>query len=222
MKNSLSVTVDIVVFGMRDRELKVLLIKRKLSPFKETWAIPGGFVKPQESLEVAARRELEEETGAKGVYVEQLYTFGDPHRDPRGRVITVAYYALTQADSLSLHAATDASDVCWFPISRMPNLAFDHKKILEYAIKRLRWKFEYTSVAFSLLPEKFTLSQVQDLYEIAFAKQFDKRNFRKKILSLNILNKEEVKTDVSHRPPQLYSLKKRIPDIIEILKPQDI
>lgn len=215
--NKISVTVDVVVFGVRDRELKVLLIKRKISPFKDSWAIPGGFVREKESLESAARRELEEETGAKGVYLEQLYSFGELNRDPRGRVVTIAYYALAKADSLSLHASTDASDVCWFSVNNLPKLAFDHKRILEYAIKRLRWKFEYTPVAFSLLEDKFTLSQLQDIYQIVFNREFDKRNFRKKILSLNILNKEAIKTDVSHRPPQLYSLKKKLPEIIEFL-----
>ena len=214
-----SVTVDIVIFTIQDNELRVLLVKRNLEPFKDEWAIPGGFVRIQESLESAAKRELEEETGVKGVYLEQLYTFGDPKRDPRGRVITVSYYALINSDKILLRAETDASDAKWFHISKIPALAFDHKKIMEYAIKRLKWKFEYTAVAFSLLPYKFTMSQVQGLYEIVFNQEFDKRNFAKKMLSLNILKEEEIKKDVSHRPPQLYSLKKNIAPIIEIFKP---
>ncbi|MEI6731078.1 MAG: NUDIX domain-containing protein [archaeon] len=213
-----SVTLDMAIFTIQEGELKVLLIKRNHPPFKDTWAIPGGFVKMDESLENGAKRELQEETGVKAVYLEQLYTFGEPNRDPRGRVITVAYMALINSENITLKAATDASEAEWFPVAKIPKLAFDHKDILAYALKRLRWKFEYTAVAFSLLPEKFTMSQLQRLYEIVFAKQFDKRNFSKKILSLDILNEEEVKKDVSHRPPQLYSLKAKPNEIIEIIK----
>jgi 8-oxo-dGTP diphosphatase len=219
---TISVTVDIITFSIKDDNLNVLLIKRGIEPFKEKWAIPGGFVKKEESLEEAAKRELEEETGLKEVYLEQLYTFGEINRDPRGRVITVAYFALINAErpGQELKATTDASDAKWFSIKELPNLAFDHDKILKYALKRLRWKFEYTTVAFSLLPEKFTLTQLQKIYEIVFNKGFDKRNFRKKILSLNIVEKtKEIKRDVSNRPPKLFSLKKRIGEIIEILPP---
>jgi len=212
-----SVTVDIVIFTIKDNELKVLLVKRNVEPFKNSWAIPGGFVKMSESLEEAAKRELAEETGIKDVYLEQLYTFGEPKRDPRGRVITVSYIALVNSDKISLQAATDVSDVKWFSVSKLPALAFDHKKILEYALKRLKWKFGYTTVAFSLLPKKFAMSSLQRIYEIVFNKKFDKRNFAKKIRSLKILNEEEVKKNVSYRPPQLYSLKKKIGEIVEIL-----
>jgi 8-oxo-dGTP diphosphatase len=217
-----SVTVDIVTFTVRDDDLKVLLIKRKINPFKDYWAIPGGFVRLNENLEAAAKRELEEETGLRDVYLEQLYTFGAVDRDPRGRVITVSYFALidSQKAKIKLDAKTDASDASWFSVSELPELAFDHKEILEYALKRLRWKFEYTTVAFSLLPERFTLTQLQKIYEIVFDREFDKRNFRKKILSLGIVEKtREVQKDVSHRPPKLYSLKKKIGEIIEILPP---
>ena len=213
-----SVTVDIIVFTINNNDLKILLIKRGLDPFKNIWAIPGGFARIDESLELAAKRELEEETGVKEVYLEQLYTFGDVNRDPRGRVITVSYMALVKSDEIHLNAQTDAADAKWFSISKIPKLAFDHNKILEYALKRLKWKFEYTTVAFSLLPEKFTLTQLQELYETVFQKKLDKRNFRKKILSLNILEEEEIMTEVSHRPPQLYSLKKRIGDVVEIMR----
>jgi 8-oxo-dGTP diphosphatase len=212
-----SVTADIVIFTVQQNELKVLLVKRGQEPFKNKWAIPGGFVKMHESLEEAAIRELKEETNIKDVYLEQLYSFGDPKRDPRGRVITVAYMALVNSENLQLKATTDVSAVEFFPVTKLPELAFDHKKILEYALQRLKWKFEYTSVAFSLLPKEFSISQIQKLYEIVFNKNFDKRNFAKKILSLNILKEEEIQRDVSHRPPQLYSLKKNIPNIIEIV-----
>lgn len=212
-----SVTADIVVFTIKDNDLKILLIKRNLVPFKDKWALPGGFVKVNESLEDAAIRELEEETGVKDVYLEQLYTFGDPGRDPRGWVITIAYMALINSEKITLKATTDASDAQWFSISKIPNLGFDHKKILDYALKRLKWKFEYTPVAFSLLPNKFPISKIQKIYEIVFDKTFDKRNFAKKLLSLDILNEEGIQKEVSHRPPRLYSLKKGINEIVEII-----
>lgn len=215
------VSVDVVIFSIKDNDVKVLLVKRKYKPFEGKWAIPGGFVHPHESLREAAVRELDEETGVKDVYLEQLYTFGKPKRDPRGRVITVAYYALMDSAKTELKAATDVSEAQWFSLSEIPELAFDHKGILEYAIKRLKWKFEYTTAAFALLPKKFTLTELQSIYEIVFKQEFDKRNFRKKILSLDILKEEGIKKDVSHRPPQLYSLKEDIGEIVEILKPQD-
>ncbi len=212
-----SVTIDVIIFTIKDNDLKVLLVKRKIEPFKDKWALPGGFVQIDEPLEQAAKRELEEETGVKNVYLEQLYTFGDPERDPRGRVITIAYMALIKSDDIKLQAATDVSDAQWFSIKKIPKLAFDHKKILDYSVQRLKWKLEYTTVAFSLLPKKFAISQVQKIYEIAFNKKFDKRNFAKKILSLNILKEEGINNDVPYRPPMLYSLKKDIGDIVELL-----
>jgi len=212
-----SVTADIVIYTIQNNELKILLVKRGIEPFKDKWAIPGGFVRIHESLEDAAKRELEEETGVKDVYLEQLYSFGDPKRDPRGRVITVAYMALINSEKIKLKAATDVSGVQWFSIKKIPQLAFDHKKILDYSLKRLKWKFEYTIVAFSLLPKKFTISEIQNIYEIVFNQQFDKRNFAKKILSLDILKEEGIKKDVSYRPPMLYSLKKDIGKIVKII-----
>ncbi len=211
-----SVTVDIVIFTIADKNLKVLLIERAHKPFKGNWALPGGFVKMNESLDDAAKRELYEETGVKDVYLEQLYTFGDIGRDPRGRVITVSYMALLSS-LLTLRAATDASAAKFFSIKKLPSPAFDHKKILEYALQRLRWKFEYSPVAFSMIPKKFTITQVQQIYEIVFDKSFDKRNFAKKLLSLDVLKEKSIKKDVSYRPPMLYSLKKNIPAILEII-----
>ncbi len=213
-----AVTVDIVIFTVENNDLQVLLVKRGVEPAKGMWALPGGFVKMDESLEYAAKRELEEETGVKDVYLEQLYTFGDPKRDSRGRVITIAYMALINSDKVKLRATTDTVDVKFFSVKKTSDVAFDHSKIIDYAIRRLRWKFEYTTVAFSLLPDKFTLSQLQTLYENVFQKKLDKRNFRKKILSLNILEEQEIQTEVSHRPPQLYSLKKKIGEVVEIFK----
>jgi len=212
-----AVTVDIVIFTIQNNELKVLLVKRKNEPFKGMWAIPGGFVKMGESLDDAAKRELREETGVGDVYLEQLYTFGEPKRDPRDRVITVAYVALANSSNIKLHAETDVSEAKWFQINQLPKLAFDHESILNYALKRLRWKFEYTTVAFSMMPKEFTISQVQKIYEIVFNKKFDKRNFAKKIISLNILKEEGINREVSYRPPQMYSLKKNIGAIVEII-----
>ncbi len=213
-----SVTVDIVIFTVRNNDLKVLLVKRDIDPFKDYWALPGGFVKMDESLDEAAKRELVEETGVKDIYLEQLYTFGEPKRDPRTRVITVSYFALISSENLKLKASTDVYDVQWFSAYQLPKLAFDHKEIVSYGLKRLRWKLEYTTIGFKLLPEKFTLTQLQVLYELIFNKTFDKRNFRKKILSLGLLEAtKEITQNVSHRPAKLYSFNKKIGEIVEIL-----
>lgn len=200
------VTVDTVIFTILEDDLKVLLVKRGVEPFKGMWAIPGGFVNPEESLEDAARRELYEETNVKDLYLEQLYTFGAPDRDPRGRVISVAYFALISAEKRELVARTDSSDVSWFSVYDLPPVAFDHADIIEYALRRLRYKLDYTSVGFQLLPMKFTLTELQRIYEIILQKQLDKRNFRKKILSLGILEPlEETKMEGPHRPAKLYA-----------------
>jgi len=213
-----SVTVDIIIFTIKDDDLKVLLVKRGVEPFAGKWAIPGGFVKMNENLEVAAQRELREETGVNANYLEQLYTFGDVNRDPRGRVITISYMTLVNSNKIKLKASTDVSEARWFSVYNLSNLAFDHKKILEYSLKRLRWKFEYTTLVFSLLQKKFTLTQIQKIYESVFNKKFDKRNFRKKILSLGIIKPvKEIEEMVSHRPSQLYTFIGEIGDTINII-----
>lgn len=200
-----ALTVDCVVFGVDDDELKVILIQRGLPPFEGTWALPGGFVHVDESLEDAARRELHEETGLQNVYLEQLYTFGEVARDPRERVVSVAYYALVKLSDHRVHAATDARDAAWFPVHDMPSLAFDHAEILQTAIERLRGKVRYQPVGFELLPKKFTLSQLQHLYEVVLERELDKRNFRKKVLSMDLLiETDEVEQDVAHRAARLY------------------
>jgi 8-oxo-dGTP diphosphatase len=200
-----SVTVDVVILTVRDDRLEVLLIKRKRWPFGGMWAIPGGFVNMDESLEDAARRELGEETGVRDVYLEQLYTFGDPQRDPRMRVITVVYYALLQADHLRIHAADDAADAAWFPMYGLPELAFDHRKILDYTLQRLRGKLEYTTIGFQLLADEFTLSELQAVYEAILNRPLDKRNFRRKILQTGILEATtHTRREGQHRPARLY------------------
>lgn len=200
------VTVDIVVFTIQNNQLKVLLIQRKQAPFEHMWAIPGGFIHTGETLEEAASRRLREETNLVNIYLEQLYSFADPARDPRARVITVSYYALISAEKLRLEARANAEDVRWFSISELPELAFDHQEIVLFALSRLKERLETSSVSFQLLPEKFTLTELQRVYELVLDKTLDKRNFRKKILSSGILvDIGETKMEGYHRPAQLYS-----------------
>jgi 8-oxo-dGTP diphosphatase len=200
-----AVTVDCVVFGLDDGNLKVLLIQRDLEPFAGAWALPGGFVKLEESLDQAALRELSEETGVSELYLEQLYTFGEPNRDPRERVITVAYFAIVNLFDHKVKADTDARSAAWFPVDELPELAFDHHAILDAALSRLQAKIRYQPVGFEFLPNKFTLTQVQRLYETILCEELDKRNFRKKILSTGLLVPlNEVEIDVAHRAAQLY------------------
>ena len=199
----MKVAVDIVIFTIQQSVLKVLLVKRRIPPFRDQLAIPGGFVLPEEDLDQAALRELREETGVTNVYLEQLYSFGDPKRDPRGRIISIAYFALIAADH-ELKAGTDASEANWWPVHKTPSLAFDHAEILAYAIERLRNKLEYTTVGFQLLPSKFTLGELQMVYEAILGKTLDKRNFRRKISELKILKPlDEYRSDVG-RPAQMF------------------
>jgi 8-oxo-dGTP diphosphatase len=200
-----AVTVDCVVLGLDTDDLKVLLVQRGVEPFVGAWALPGGFVLPDESLDAAARRELAEETGIADVFLEQLYTFGEPGRDPRGRVITVAYYALAKLADFKVAAATDAAAAAWHPLGGLPPLAFDHADIVEVARARLRGKVRYAPIGFELLPARFTLTQLQRLYEIILERTLDKRNFRKKILSLDlVVETDEVQRGVRHRAARLY------------------
>ena len=205
-----AVTVDCVVFGLDEEDLKVLLIQRGLEPFVGQWALPGGFVHVGEAPEVSARRELLEETGVKDVYLEQLYTFGEPNRDPREHIISVAHYALVKLSDHKVQAATDASNAAWFAVDDVPKLAFDHKNILAMAYERLKGKVRYQPIGFELLPKKFTLTQLQHLYEVVLDRPLDKRNFRKKILNMEILiDLNEIETDVAHRAARLYSFDKK-------------
>lgn len=200
---AIRVTVDVVIFTIREGALHVLLVRRAGPPFAGRYAIPGGFVHEDESLEAAARRELVEETGVRDVYLEQLYSFGDPARDPRGRVVTVAYFALVAGDR-ALEAGTDAAEARWWPVSELPHLAFDHDRILAYALERLRTKLEYTTVGFQLLPAKFTLAELQAVYEAILGRELDKRNFRRKIELLGIVTPLREQRATGRKPARLY------------------
>ena len=202
-----SLTVDCVVFGWDGLALKVLLIQRNEPPFEGQWALPGGFVQMDEELEDAARRELTEETGLGAMYLEQLFTFGGVARDPRGRVVTVAYYALIDLHRYAAPAgASDARDAAWFSFPDLPPLAFDHDRILKVAHARLQGKIVYQPIGFELLPKKFSFTQLQNLYETILGEEFDRRNFRKKMLSMNILIElDEYETGGPHRAARLYS-----------------
>lgn len=212
-----SVTVDVVAFTARERKLHVLLIKRGVWPFEGHWALPGGFVQMSEGLDAAAHRELTEETGVAGAeFLEQLYTFGNVNRDPRTRVISVAYYALLPEPSISPRAGTDAAEAQWWPADALPPLAFDHAEIVKTALGRLRAKLGYTSVAYALLAPEFTLTELQTVYEIILGRELDKRNFRKKMLSTELLEGlEKQRRGGAHRPAQLFSFTKREPVFLD-------
>jgi 8-oxo-dGTP diphosphatase len=216
---SIRVTVDTVVLAVQQEALEVLLVKRKYEPFKNSWALPGGFLldESDESIEKAAERELLEETNVGNLYLEQLYTFGDKGRDPRGRIVTVAYLALVRQEGLQLRASSDASGVAWWPVMDLPEVAFDHKRIVEYAHQRLRYKIEYSPAAFMLLPEKFRLRDLQSVYEAVLGRSVDNRNFRKKFLNTGVLQElNETSQEGSYRPARLYSFSEdefeRLPD----------
>jgi 8-oxo-dGTP diphosphatase len=199
----LLVTVDIVLFAIRERQLHLLLVRRLAPPYQGHFALPGGFVTEDESLDAAAARELREETGVEKIYLEQLYTFGDPNRDPRGRVITVAYCALVPFTN-GLQAGSDAADAAWFAVSDLPPLAFDHQKIVGYARKRLQNKLDYTNVGFELLPEKFTLTELQSVHEAILGESLDKRNFRRKIVQKGIVKATKELRATGRKPAQLF------------------
>lgn len=206
-----AVTVDVVIFTIqedeadREHQLHVLLINRHFNPFEGQWAIPGGFVRADETLEQAARRELEEETGLHDVYLEQLYTFGDPQRDPRGRVISVAYFALVRADQQTLRGSEEAAEVGWFSVKALPQpLAFDHAHIVRFAIDRLRAKLEYTTLAFQLLPEVFTLPELKRTYEQILGEELDRGNFYRKIKEAALLEPVGRLRESGGRPAALY------------------
>jgi 8-oxo-dGTP diphosphatase len=216
---SIAVTVDTVALAVHEGSLEVLLVKRKNNPFKNHWALPGGFLDADDdkTIESAAARELFEETNVHDVYLEQLYTFGDMGRDPRGRTVSVAYLALLRQEELELKASSDASGVAWWPVLSLPPLAFDHQRIVDYAHTRVKYKIEYSPAAFSLLPDKFTLRDLQSIYEAVLGREIDNRNFRKKFLNTGVLQElDETSQEGSFRPARLYSFSEkefeRLPD----------
>lgn len=203
---TIRLAVDAVVFGYDPKDgISVLLIKRKYDPFKGKWAIPGGLVMEHESLEKAVERELEEETGVKVDYLEQLYTFGEVDRDPRNRVVAVAYYGLVKKSDFHLYASTDAEDAKWFNWNELPPVAFDHQQILTTAITRLRGKIRYVPIGFELLDDKFPFSDLHKLYQAILGIDLDRRNFKKKFLQLNILTELSEKiSEGKGRPGSLF------------------
>ncbi len=203
-----AVTTDIALFTVQQQQLQVVLIRRENPPYQNQWALPGGFVDSEEDLDSCAVRELEEETGISGIYLEQLYTFGQPDRDPRERVITIAYYALMAASQLALRPASDARTAAWHPVTDLPGLAFDHADIIALAQQRLAAKLDYSTIAFNLMPPRFTLSELQQVYEIIRNEPLDKRNFRKRVMAYDCLQETgERRRNGSHRPAMLYKVK---------------
>ena len=210
MQQSIKLSVDAVVFGYEAGTISIVLIKRKYAPFKGKWAIPGGFVLNEESLEEAVERELKEETGIEINYLEQLYTFGNPNRDPRRRIVSVAYFGLVHPSTFKIVAATDAEEVQWFKIDEIPDLCFDHKEILALAIKRLQSKITYEPLGFELLDKKFPFSDLEKLYTTVLGRPIDRRNFRKKIVGLNVLDELDEKVSKgSGRPANLFQFNQK-------------
>ncbi|MCB0283095.1 MAG: NUDIX hydrolase [Calditrichaeota bacterium] len=205
-----NLSVDCVIFGFKKQQLNVMLIKLNVEPGKGEWALPGGNILLDEDLDEAARRVLYELTSVENLYMEQLYSFGDVDRFQLFRVITIAYYALVKPEKYKLFPGPKASDVKWFNLSEIPLLPFDHDNILQEALKQLRKNIRYNPIGFELLPKKFTLTELQSLYECILNRELDKRNFRKKILSMNLLEKlDEKQMDVAHRRPHLYRFDKK-------------
>ena len=212
-----NLAVDCVVFGLDEEDLKIILIELDKEPYRGKWALPGGFVHIDESLEDAAKRELTEETGIQDIFLEQLYTFGEVDRDPRERVVTVAYYALVNLRDHTIQASTDSRNAAWFSVDDVPKLPFDHNRIVNVAHMRLKGKVTYAPIGFELLPKKFTLTQLQRMYEKILDRIIDKRNFRKRILGMGLLKElDEVQMDVAHRAARLYQFdEKKYRQLIE-------
>jgi 8-oxo-dGTP diphosphatase len=212
------IATDTIIFTVVDDELKVLLIKMNKKPYADCWAAPGGLVKPDESVDASAKRNLFAATGVKDVYLEQLYTFGRVNRDPFGRVVSVAYVALIPSEGLKLKVSSAYDDIAWFPCHRLPALAYDHDHMIQYAVGRLRAKLAYTNIVYSLLPDEFTLTDMQNTYEIILGRPLDKRNFRKKILSLALVAKTgTMSAGKAHRPAALYRFRSRDYKMIQIM-----
>lgn len=217
-KQSIKVATDAVIFTVREGELMALVIQMKKTPYTGMWAVPGGLIEQNETTEGAARRILDTQTGVTDAHLEQLATFDDPKRDRLGRVISVAYVALVSSERVTLRTTEKYSDVRWWPVRKLPALAYDHKAILSVAVARLRAKLEYTNVAWSLLPKEFTLSQLQEVYEIILGRALDKRNFRRKVLDLKLVETTGKKSaGGAHRPAEMYRFKQRKMEYVDVL-----
>ena len=212
------IATDVVIFTIEGGILKVLLIAMKKRPFENHWAMPGGLVGGRETLEDSAMRHLVNKTGVRDVYLEQLATFGDPKRDPFGRVVSVAYMALISSQTLHLKTTKEYAGVAWFPFSKLPSLAYDHKVIVAAAHKRLVGKLAYTNIAYGLLPKEFALSELQSTYETILGRRLDKRNFRKKLLSLSLVTStKKYRREGAHRPALLYRFTRHSPTVVPVL-----
>jgi 8-oxo-dGTP diphosphatase len=217
-EQSIRVAADAAIFTVRDGELMVLLIQMKKAPYAGMWAVPGGLLGDAETSQAAARRILEAQTGVTDAHLEQLAAFDDPKRDALGRVVSLAYVALVPSEHVELKTTEKYADVRWWPARSLPSLAYDHREIVKVGVSRLRAKLEYTNVAWSLLPKSFTLTRLQDAYETILGKGLDKRNFRHKILDLDILEPTGKKSSAgAHRPAELYRFRKRKTEFVNIL-----
>jgi len=200
------IATDVVIFTVDKGVLKTLLIQMKKHPYENFWAAAGGLVLPTESVDHGAARTLKEKTGLRDVYLEQLYTFGKVDRDPFGRVVSVAYFALITNSGSNLQTTSEYKNLKWFDVKKLPALAYDHKEIIATALQRLKSKLEYTNIVYSLLPKEFTLSELQQIYEIILGKHLDKRNFRKKVVLLQLVKSlSKKKLGNAHRPARLFS-----------------
>jgi 8-oxo-dGTP diphosphatase len=211
------VAVDVVIYTLQQRKLQSLLVRIKEGPFSGKWAFPGGLVAAKESVDEAAEREVAERTSVRDGYIEQLYTFGKPERDPATRVVSVSYLALVPWPLVRLNPAHKYADIRWFPAHRLPTLGYDHAQVGHLALQRLRAKLQYTNIVYSLLPHEFTLGELQEVYEIILDRPLDRRNFRKKILALGLLKQLKQKRRGTHRPASLYAFNEKRPMIIEML-----
>ncbi|HJU12112.1 MAG TPA: NUDIX domain-containing protein [Candidatus Binataceae bacterium] len=211
------VAVDIVLFAIDDGQVTCYLVRLRWGPLSGKWAFPGGLVREGEMLDDAARRELHQSAGLSDCYIEQLFSFGDPHRDPKSHVVSVAYMALIDRVSAVHSCSKKYANGEWFDVKALPQLAYDHTEIAEYAVRRLKAKLEYTNIACNLLPPAFTFAQLEELYGIVLGRALDRRNFRRRIMSMNLLNRSPMKRRGKHRPATLYSFQQRSLQVIEML-----
>ncbi|MBI4257133.1 NUDIX hydrolase [Candidatus Uhrbacteria bacterium] len=215
---NIKIAVDAAMVTIREGDLHALLIQMKKSPFEGLWALPGGLLEEDEPTLKAATRILKTQTGVTDVFLEQLATFDDVDRDPAGRVVSVAYYALLSDQNLDLKTTEKYSDVRWWPIRKLPTLAYDHKQVVQEAIQRIAAKIQYTNIVWSLLPKEFTLTQLQHVYEIILRKNLDKRNFRKRIHDLKLIKPTgKTRTGMAHRPAALYQFKHRKLEYVQVM-----